>query len=231
MPYPKQCPDCRHDCSSHAECLRYQDFNIIVDDARAIAKLKKTIKSSTPEYKGKNKQWFSQVPMFMEDKAKHLSHDAYTKLPAEQYGYRFTTITFDPKKFSLEELVSPQKLINFIGNVLEELKPFYTKMYLTYELTRLGIVHAHINYTCDSVLAHATFQLRLKYYFAKDLRNRHAIHDRIFNSNGIDYMTNKNYTGKQDTKLFKHLFILHSNGSQEVQVNQNNKETNASKTN
>lgn len=210
MPTPTLCKDCRHLCQSHAECLRYQDFNILVDDAQAIAKLKKDIKSAVPEYKGKNKQWFDKVPLFMEDKSKHLSYDAYAKLPTTEYGGRFATITFDPKKFSLKELIDPQKLINFIGNALEELKPFYTKCYLTYELTKMGIVHAHINYTCDSLITQTTFILRLKYYFAKDLRNRHAIHDRIFNDGGITYMSKDGLAAtKQHTKLFKHMFLLH----------------------
>lgn len=206
------CPDCKHDCRNHPECLRYQDFNLVIEDAHAIAKLKKTIKSACPTFKGKNKQWFDSIPLFMEDKSKHISYDAYAKLNQDQYGYRFTTITFDPKKFSMTELINPTKLINYIGNALEDLKELYTKCYLTYEVTKMGIVHAHINYTCDSVLTHTTFQLRLKYYFANDLRNRHAIHDRIFNDNGINYMTKSGTAiAKDHTKLFKHMFILHDN--------------------
>lgn len=202
------CKDCRHLCRNHAECLKYQDFNIVVDDARAIAKLKRTIKSSCPEYKGKQKEWFNKVPLFLEDKNKHLSSDQYKQL--KEYGYRFTTITFDPKKFSLNELIHPDKLINYIGNALEELKPFYTKCFLTYELTKMGIVHAHINYSCDSVLTHTTLQLRLKYYFAKHLNNKHAIHDRVFNEYGVNYMIKSDiHESKGDTKLFKNIFILH----------------------
>lgn len=208
----KLCPDCHHLCTSHAECLKYQDFNIVVENAQAIAKLKKDIKSATPTFKGKNKQWFDKVPLFMEDKSKHLSDNAYKQLPEDQYGYRFATITFDPKKFSLNELCHPQKLVNYIGNALEDLQSLYTKCYLTYEVTKLGIVHAHINYSCDSVLTQTTFLLRLKYYFSNHLNNKHAIHDRIFNINGINYMTKSDkHTVKGDTKLFKDIFVLHSN--------------------
>ena len=144
MTIPKICPDCKHLCRNHSECLKYQDWNLVIDDAQSIAKLKKTIKSATPTFKGKDKQWFDKVPLFMENKSQHISYDSYAKLKQDEYGYRFTTITFDPKKFSLKELINPQALVNYIGNALEELRPFYSKCYLTYELTKLGIVHAHI---------------------------------------------------------------------------------------
>lgn len=197
MPILHICPDCNHGCTSLAECLRYQDFNLIVENAQAVSKLKKQIGKTCPEYKGKNPNWFKNEPVLPS-----MSFDDYKTMPASNFGGRFATITFDPKKFSANELTNPKALTNFIANALLDLKPFYSKCYLVYELTKHGIVHAHINYTCDTVLDHTTFMLRLKYYFAKDLRNKHCIHDRMFNDGGIIYMV------KPESKLFKEIFIL-----------------------
>lgn len=205
---PELCKDCGHTCRNHADCLKLQDWNIVIDDARQYAKLRNQIKIRVPDYKGKNPELFSapKVDSFYNDGNRALTFQQYIDLP--EHGYRFTTITFDPKKFGFKTLCNPGKCVNFIVNVLEELKPLYTKCYLIFELHKSGIVHAHINYTCQTTLDWATFQLRLKYYFANDLRNKHAIHDRIFNNIGLNYMV------KEDSKLFKRIFTVYPNAPQ-----------------
>jgi len=201
---PQICKDCGHACKSHAECLKLQDWNIVIEDARQLAKLRKHIKINTPDYKGKSPELMEDKDnTFLRDENKKLSYERYRQL--SEHGYRFTTITFDPKKFGFEFMTNPKKQLNFIVNVLEKLKPLFTKCYAIIELHKSKVLHCHINYTCPDVMTWATLQLRLKYYFAYDLRNKHAIDDRIFNSIGLDYMT------KEDTKLFKHIFIVHDN--------------------
>lgn len=210
---PEICKDCGHTCKNHADCLKLQDWNIVIDDARQLARLRQHIKINTPDYKGKNKELMDPKDgTFFSDGNNSLLFTDYLQLP--EHGYRFTTITFDPKKFGFEFMTNPKKQLNFIINVLELLKPLFTKCYLIVELHKSKVLHAHINYSCPDLLTWATLQLRLKYYFAYDLRNKHAIHDRIFNQIGLNYMV------KDESKLFKRIFTVVSNGPKRQVQNQ-----------
>lgn len=183
---PKVCPDCQTVCLSLVECLKQQDFNLIVDDARQIAKLKKHIKSTVPHFKGL-KKWLSSNPEGFG------LHD-FSEI--KEWRSRFLTITFSPKKFSFNELTQPQKLINYALNCIYSLKNlFKDNPYIVVEYHKSGIPHIHLNYSCVSVLEHSTLILRLQYYFAENLRNKKCIHDRMFNDGGINYIqkSNKQY--------------------------------------
>lgn len=179
----KPCADCKHNCISHNECLRYQDFNKLVSDAQKIAQLKKHIKIAVPQFKG-NKEWLHSEPNGFESRP--WTDDM-------KWNGRFVTITFSPKKFTFNELTQPKKLINYALNAIYSLKNLLeTKPYLVIEYHKSGIPHIHMNYTPKDELCLMTFLLRLQYYFAENLRNKRCIHDRIFNDGGITYIKKSN---------------------------------------
>lgn len=181
------CPDCGHICDSHAMCLKYQDFNLIVENAKKIAELKKYIKISAPHYKGNKQKWFSQ------DFRKNFEEVQFSQ--NTEYFYRFMTLTFDPRKFSFDELTSPEKLLNYVFNSIYDLKNLFEKNpIIVIEYHKSGIPHIHMNYSVRGPFEHSCLMLRLKYYLAKDLRNRHAVNDRIFNEGGIKYLQKSNTT-------------------------------------
>lgn len=178
------CKDCGHICDSLTNCLKYQDFNVIVENAQAMAKLKKHISVSAPEFKGNNK-WFSEE---LKDKFVVQKFDISTN-----YQYRFATITFDPKKFTLNQLTQPILLVRYALNAIYDLRYlFKDKPIIVIEYHKSGIPHIHMNYTVNGPMEHATLILRLAYYFAKDLRNKKCIHDRIFNEGGQQYIKKSN---------------------------------------
>jgi hypothetical protein len=180
------CKECFTICTSHAMCLRMQDFNLIVSNAQAMAKLKKTIKISAPQFTGR-KEWFESNPYsnFVERK-----FDEST-----EWKSRFITITFDPRKFTLNQLTQPVKLLHYAFNALNDLKFVFSKNIIAVvEYHKSGIPHIHLNYEVKGPLEHATVILRLRYYFSKDLRNRRAIHDRVFNEGGTQYIKKSNQT-------------------------------------
>ncbi len=180
----KLCPDCFTLCTSHAICLKMQDFNLIVEQAKAIAKLKKTIQKTTPHFKG-IKSWLRNE---VEDQFENIEFSDSTPIYT-----RFITITFDPRKFTFNELTQPKLLINYIKNALLDLKNlFKQKPICIIEYMKSGVVHAHVNYECSSVLESTTLLLRLKYFFSDSLRNRNAIHDRYFNEGGNVYLRKSN---------------------------------------
>lgn len=179
------CIECRTYCSSFTECKTMQAFNVIVDNAHAMAQLRKNIKGIIPNFRGKS-SFFSDIPSgeFVENSLNSVVN----------WNQRFLTITFDPRKFSTNELTQPIKLHNYVLNALWELRFVFCKnIILIREFHKSGIPHYHLNYSCATPLDHACLLLRLKYYFAKDLRNRNCIHDRYFNNGGIEYMKKANY--------------------------------------
>jgi len=182
---PEICKDCHHICTSHTECLKLQEFNIIVDDARTIAKLKKNIKYAVPHFKGL-KNWLRE------------ENHHYTATPFDsttQYKHRFMTITFDPKKFSYNELTQPILLHNYVLNALWDLKDLFDGgILLVREYHKTGVPHYHLNYSCKTMLEHATLKLRMQYFFADSLRNRKCIQDRHFNEYGQMYIRKCNET-------------------------------------
>lgn len=180
------CKECFTICRSHAECLKMQDFQIIVQNAQKMAQLKKHIKISAPQFKG-NKQWFTQdiSGLFVE-----RLFDTSTN-----WQYRFMTVTFDPKKFTLNQLTNPKELITYGLNAIYSLRNLFKENPLIIvEYHKSGIPHFHINYTVNGVLELATLKLRMQYYFSKDLRNKRAVHDRVFNEGGHQYMQKSNIT-------------------------------------
>lgn len=180
------CKECFTICHSLNECLKMQDFQLIVSNAQAMAKLKKHIKISAPQFTGRS-VWFDQnpYPNFIERK-----FDESTK-----WLTRFITITFDPRKFTLNQLTQPIRLLNYAFNALNDLKYVFQKNIIAVvEYHKSGVPHLHLNYDVRGPLEHATILLRLRYYFSKDLRNRNAIHDRMFNEGGIKYMQKANQT-------------------------------------
>lgn len=161
-----------------------QDFNIIVENAKTIAALRKHIQVSAPQFKGISK-WFDQP---LEDKYVIKQFDSSTL-----FKYRFITITFDPHKFTLNQLTQPVSLIRYALNALYDLRYlFKDNPIIVVEYHKSGIPHLHINYNINTPLEHATLLLRLRYYFSKDLRNKRCIHDRIFNEGGQSYIQKSN---------------------------------------
>ena len=180
---PKVCKECFTLCFSHDNCLKNQDFNLIVEQGKAIAKLKQNITSTVPHFKG-IKKWLKK------NVDEYYSSFAFSEFKQQQ---RFLTITYDPRKFSFNELTQPVLLINYLKNVLLDLQNlFKEKPNIIIEYHKTGIPHCHINYTCNSVLEHATLILRLRYYFSESLRNKKCIHDRMANENCYNYMIKAN---------------------------------------
>lgn len=175
------CPECNHQCNSLNQCLKFKEFNDVVAQAKRIVALKKYITLSVPHFKGKTK-WLNNPIVYQQYVLQSWSSEM-------QWKYRFMTITFDPKKFSFNELTSPNQLENYILSALNEVKHLLRgNIILVREYHKSGIPHYHMNYdTYDSdTLEH--LKLRMKYYFASSLRNTKAVHDRIFNAEGVGYI-------------------------------------------
>lgn len=188
------CKDCGHICDSLKTCLKYQEFNVIVENAKQVNKLRTHIKSTVPYFKG-IKKWLDNdiTPEYETYDFNTLKEEGIRDVPIHQY--RFLTITFDPKKFSYNELTQPVKLINYLKNALFSLKNlFKVKPIIIVEYHKSGIPHFHINYTVNGPLEHSTLILRLQYYFSESLRNRKCIHDRVYNTHGLNYMEKSNKT-------------------------------------
>lgn len=178
------CNECNNHCHSLEDCQQRQQFNIILEKHNDIMELKKYIKIAAPHYKGNNK-WFSYE---IKDQFEERIFDLNT-----EYRYRFLTVTFDPKKFTFNQLTNPPELINYGLNCFYELRYlFKNNPIIVIEYHKSGIPHFHINYDVEGPLEHATLLLRLRYYFSKDLRTKHSIHDRIFNDIGINYIKKSN---------------------------------------
>ena len=153
------CKECFTICRSHAECLKMQEFQVIVENAKKMAQLKKHIKVSAPHFKG-HKEWFTQdiSGQFVE-----RMFDNSTK-----WQYRFMTVTFDPKRFTTEQLINPIGLIHYGFNAIYDLRYLFKENPLIIiEYHKTGIPHFHINYTVNGPLELATLKLRMQYYFSK----------------------------------------------------------------
>lgn len=181
------CPDCHHICDSLATCHKYQDFNLVVEQYKVMLSLRKNIQIMAPNFRGKT-TFFLDVP----------SGKFEEKLFFEgmNWNTRFLTITFDPKKFGPNELSQPSRLHNYVLNALFELRNLFSKnIILIREFHKSGIPHYHMNYQCNDICSHAHLLIRLRYYFAKTLKNKRCIHDRYFNEGGKAYImkTNKSF--------------------------------------
>ena len=204
------CKDCGHICINLRNCLKLQDFNTIVDNAHAMALLRKNIKNCVPEFRGKS-SFFSDVPSGRFDEKPINKLEWFPMLRG-----RFMTITFDPKKFSPNELSQPSKLHNYILNILWELRFLFSKnIILVREFHKSGIPHYHLNYECKGVMEHATLILRMRYYCANNLNNRHCIHDRPANDGAKEYLTKSapSYFFYTHQKLFYDVLNLEINFS------------------
>jgi len=181
-----KCIDCNQDCSSHTECLAYQNFNNVVLDAKAVAKLRKSIPKATPHFKGL-KGWLKEYD--------HSQWMLANFKDDTDYKYRFMTITFDPKKFSFKELANAPYLHSYVMNALLSIKSYFDgNIILVREYHANGIPHYHMNYSASDQVNHNHILIRMKYYFQQHLNNRHCIHDRIFNDGGKKYITKTNKT-------------------------------------
>lgn len=177
------CSFCGTDCKSFSDCKKKEQFALIVENAQKMALLKKHIKVSAPQFKG-NTKWFTQP-------CNHFVERKFDE--STEWKYRFLTVTFDPKKFTLNQLTDVPALINYFHNAIYDLRYlFKDNPIIILEFHKSGIPHFHINYNVDGVLELNTLLLRLKYYFSKDLRTKHCIHDRLFNINGQSYMKKSN---------------------------------------
>jgi len=182
------CPQCKHECTSLNVCIKYQEFNELVEQARAIVALKKHIKMCIPHFQGKQ-SWLKYNPKY-EYKELLLSD-----LNPIDYNYRFMTLTFDPAKFSYNELTQPEKLHNYMLNALYDIRHLFTRnIILVREYHKSGVPHYHLNYTTHDTNTLIHLKLRMQYYLAKSLRNKFAVHDRIFNAGGIEYLKKANDT-------------------------------------
>lgn len=177
-----------------------QDFQIIVEDAKRMAQLKKHIKLTAPHFKGKTWMFYQDTSgLFVERK-----FDTSTN-----WQYRFMTITCDQIKFTLYQLSQPKLIITYFFNCLYELRNLFKENPIVIiEYHKSGIPHFHINYSVNGPLELATLKLRFRYYFAKDLRNKAAVHDRIFNEGGPQYMQKSNTTYYQFKVWEKPLEII-----------------------
>lgn len=159
-------------------------------DARKIAHLKKWIRTCVQHFKGQSK-WLT-TDVASEYKSKLFLNNSDSPAPAgdDVWKYRFITITFDPKKFSFNELSRPEWLHNYTLNALLELKVLFDgNIILVREYHQSGVPHYHLNYTPVTSDAIYHINLRLRYYFSATLQNKHCIHDRIFNAGGYKYIT------------------------------------------
>jgi hypothetical protein len=157
----------------------------LVEHERSIQTLKKYIKKSVNYFSG-HKRWLTITPI-----------DQYEErmfTPAgTPWRYRFMTITFDPKKFSFNELTQPHMLDNYVKNVLLNVKELFDgNIILVREYHKSGVPHYHLNYTPLNPDALVHLILRMRYYFSSTLQNRYCIHDRIFNDGGTIYMKKAN---------------------------------------
>lgn len=186
------CQDCGTiSCTNLETCTKIQEFNLVVDNAKAIAKLKKWIQTTVPDFKGQ-KMWLKPAP---QEFTTRIWCDCNLLGCNNKWNNRFITITFDPKKFSFNELTQPDLLHNYVLNALWNLRNlFATNIKLVREYHKSGIPHYHLNYTCPDVASHATLKLRLRYYFTNTLKNTKAIHDRMFNDLGKQYIKKANTT-------------------------------------
>lgn len=183
------CPQCNHECTSLNVCVRYQEFNELVQQARAIVALKKHIKMCIPHFQGK--QSWLKYDIFKYE-YKELLLDSLHPI---EYNYRFMTLTFDPRKFSYNELTQPEKLHNYMLNALNDVKHLFKgNIILVREYHKSGIPHYHLNYSTHDLNTLMHLKLRMQYYLSKTLRNRYAVHDRIFNAGGIEYLKKANDT-------------------------------------
>lgn len=161
-----------------------QDFNIVVENAKKMAELKKHIKYTVPHFKG-IKKWLTESVS-----EKYVSKGFNNEM---KWNYRFMTLTFDPKKFSKNELSQPIQCITYALNAIYDVRHLFTaNPIVVIEYHKSGIPHVHFNYSVKGPLEHATLILRMRYFFAQDLRNTKAVHDRIFNEGGIAYITKSN---------------------------------------
>lgn len=177
------CPECNHECNSLNECVKYKTFNLLVEDARKIAKLKKWIKSSVAHFKGKN-SWFV------------VDNPNYNIVPIQwdENYYRFMTITFDPKKFSFRELADPNKLHNYVQNAIWDVKDLFKgNILLIREYHKSGVPHYHLCYNTYDTDTLNHLKLRMRYYFSAHLKNHKCIHDRVFNEGGKTYVRKANH--------------------------------------
>lgn len=184
------CPVCLNSCQSLNDCNKKQEWLQILEDAKKLTHLKKWIKTCVPHFKG-NSKWLT-TDRSTEYKSKLFSITSSGPAPdsTDVWKYRFLTITFDPKKFSFNEMTQPDKLHNYTLNALLELKVLFDgNIILIREYHKSGVPHYHLNYTPVSSDAIQHIILRLKYYFAATLNNKHSIHDRIFNAGGYQYIT------------------------------------------
>lgn len=181
------CPECLNDCNSLNQCLKFKDFNDVVAQAKKVAALKKFIKSTVPFFRGKQ-SWLVRDPSVLEYKKLKLSD-----LTANDYNYRFMTLTFDPKKFSANELSDPRKLHCYMLNALLEVQYLFAKnIILIREYHKSGIPHYHLNYTPKDTDCLEHLKVRMRYYLCNNLYNKYGIHDRIFNNGGIEYLKKAN---------------------------------------
>lgn len=181
---PSLCKDCGHLCLSLNNCLKYQEFNMVVEQAQAMAKLKKSITGSVPHFKGL-KKWLKQpTEDFIElDFSNNKIH--YSK---------FITLTFDPKKFSLNELTQPTLLDNYIKNCLLDLQNLFKDktIMLVREFHKTGIPHYHLLCNFETPLEQNTCILRLRYFLSAKLTNKRSVHLRPANEYAINYISKSN---------------------------------------
>lgn len=176
-----------------------QEFQIIVNDAKRMARIKKDIKQSAPHFKG-NKEWFRK-----DISGKFVERQFDNSI---DWQYRFLTVTIDPRKFTLAQLANPKCLIKYFFNAINDLRYlFKDNPNIIIEYQKNSIPHFHINYTVNGQLELATLKLRMQYYFSKDLRNQYCVHDRIFNEGGHQYMQKSNKTYFQFSDFKKPLEI------------------------
>ena len=172
-----RCTACKTWCVTFNECKLMQGFQQLITDYK---KHKNIGIEYAPVFNGK-KQYLTRY----NDEFERI---AFADMQ-QPYGYRFVTITCDPKKFTFNEISKPDLLYNYLFNVISELKYlFVTNPVIIMEYTKKGVPHFHMTYTCAEPAHSAGVLLRLRYYFASSMQNRYCIHDRIFNNGGKEYL-------------------------------------------
>lgn len=193
----KVCKDCLTHCQSYNECLKMQEFNLIVENARAVAKLKKHIVNTVPEFRGKT-AWLKENGI--QDKYIEVpiteSKTLFNYLTKDTDYAKFLTMTFDPKKFSFNELSQPILLDNYIKNCIWNLRYLFKgkNIILVREYHQSGIPHYHMIFVPTGLLEQSTIVLRMKYYLSKTLSNKRSVHIRHANEYATNYISKSNQT-------------------------------------
>lgn len=117
------------------------------------------------------------------------------------YQYAAHTITFDPSRF--EDLTNNEEQILYILNVIKKClkKSLFNIIYGSFELTKNGIIHAHIITDCYGYENLMKQNNKLKRSFTHNPNNKHCVLSKFCDS-PTKWLT---YINKDPIELFKNV--------------------------